>query len=351
MLRADGTCWLNIGDSYSGDAKWGGRSGGKNATSAAGGFNRGRKFSGLKPKDLCMIPARVALALQADGWYLRSTIIWAKPNPMPESVTDRPTRSHEYVLLLAKSGQSQYWSHPRKRVVRSQPESDYVWIHKHTGLVVGYPPVSERLLVRFWSRMNLWEGHDYYYDREAVMEPLATDPRENYPARARITGRGQQGAAEARGNDRDKSGGFPPCYKGSPFDRGKTAEHELGRAQAGGRQELAGRNLRDVWTIATQPFSGAHFACYPERLVEPCILAATSEKGCCPKCWAPSCACEVAEPVPCTVLDPFCGSGTTAVVARRDGRAFIGIELNAHYCALAVKRLSHGVLDLGDAPC
>src|SRR5690606_22459687 len=106
------------------------------------------------------IPWRVAFALQADGWYLRSDIIWAKPNPMPESVRDRPTKAHEYVFLLSK---------------------------------------SER----------------YYYDADAIKEPLATDPSENYPARARITGRGNQGAAAARGNDRGTSGGFPPRRSGN----------------------------------------------------------------------------------------------------------------------------------------
>jgi site-specific DNA-methyltransferase (adenine-specific) len=125
VLRSDGTLWLNLGDSYSNDTKWGGKSGGKNYTSAAGGYQgqrvrrnkdcdpkRGPAAPGqpmyqgchnLKPKDLCMIPARVALALQADGWYLRQDIIWAKPNPMPESVTDRCTKAHEYLFLLTKS--------------------------------------------------------------------------------------------------------------------------------------------------------------------------------------------------------------------------------------------------------
>jgi hypothetical protein len=165
----------------------------------------------------------------------------------------------------------------------------------------------------------------------------------------------------------------------------------------------SGRNLRDVWTIATQPFSGAHFACYPERLVEPCILAATSEKGCCPKCWAPwerivekpdfsqqpkrgscksegemqshgagfltsagqawqdwrganpnrttgwrpTCTCEIAEPISCTVCDPFVGSGTSAVVALRLGRSIIGIDLSADYIAMARRRIAVSVAKRG----
>lgn len=102
VLRADGTLWLNLGDTYANGGKWGGHSGGKNIRSAAGGYDRSHRASCLKPKDLCGIPWRVAFALQEDGWYLRSDIIWHKPNPIPESVTDRPTKAHEYLFLLAK---------------------------------------------------------------------------------------------------------------------------------------------------------------------------------------------------------------------------------------------------------
>ena len=105
VLRGDGVLFLNLGDSYANDGKWGGSTGGKHAAAVHGptGIGRGKTTTGLKPKDLCMIPARVALALQADGWYLRSEIVWHKPNPMPESVTDRPTKAHEMVYLLTKS--------------------------------------------------------------------------------------------------------------------------------------------------------------------------------------------------------------------------------------------------------
>lgn len=109
VLRADGTCWVNLGDSYANDGKWGGATSGKHVSGlhGQGGVGRGKRFTGLKPKDLVGIPWRVAFALQADGWWLRSDIIWGKPNPMPESVTDRPTKAHEYVFLLTKS--ARYW--------------------------------------------------------------------------------------------------------------------------------------------------------------------------------------------------------------------------------------------------
>ena len=353
VLRKDGTCWLVIGDSQASDAKWGGSTGGMHAAELHGdtGIGRRRRYTGLKPKDLCGIPWRVALALQADGWYLRRDIIWAKPNPMPESVTDRPTRAHEYVLLLSK---------------------------------------AER----------------YYYDREAVLEPSVTqDPRRPYTSSGAWDLDGRPESQHHGGQPRSS---LPACYKGSAFDCGKTADHQLGRAQAGARQEIMGRNLRDVWTVATVSYKGAHFATFPPKLVEPMILAGTSERGCCPKCgapwtritesshphpslravysedsskhlaadrnsgqrrlavsttagrkatgshdapfqtaftvgWRPSCECLVQDPVPCTVLDPFAGSGTAGAVALRLGRSFIGIELNPQYIALARRRIAESI--------
>ena len=178
VLRSDGTLWLNYGDRY----------------------HNGDSLSGLKPKDLVMMPARVALALQADGWWLRSEIVWHKPNPMPESVRDRPTSAHEKIYLLTKSAR-------------------------------------------------------YFYDAEAVREEDAgTDHPRNILHRP------------------EPSGGIFPPHRGI-----RTAEGKNG----------GGRNLRNLWTIATHPFSKAHFATFPPKLVEPCIKAGTSEKGCCPECGAP----------------------------------------------------------------
>ena len=238
VLRDDGTLWLNVGDSYG---------------------------SG---KQLLGVPWRLALAAQADGWVLRQDVVWHKPSPMPESVTDRCTKAHEYVFLLAKQA-------------------------------------------------------DYFFDAEAIKEP----------------------------------------------------------------SEIGSRNRRSVWRIATKPYAGAHFATMPPELAETCIKAGSSERGRCPHCgspwarvtkrtkllrprpadyvkrtgaagtgnscantvagvavetlgWRQSCKCEPHEPVPCVVLDPFAGSGTTLAVAKVLGRDSVGIELNPEYIALAEERIA-----------
>jgi len=241
VLRDDGTLWLNLGDSFAGGGN--NRGGNPSEKSPKQKSNRGGYGQiatpipeSLKPKDLCGIPWRTAFALQEDGWWLRSDIIWAKPAPMPESVTDRPTKAHEYMFLLAKS----------KR---------------------------------------------YWYDAAAIREPFADDrmgnpngggqyARELYPVR------GQNGL--------------------------RTGQWTRG-------EELGGRNKRDVWTVNSDPFPEAHFATFPPALILPCVLA-----GC---------------PAGGTVLDPFSGAGTTALVAKEQGRRAIGIELNPDYVSMTARRL------------
>lgn len=302
VLRDDGQLWINLGDSYAAnrtyqvpDSKWQSHDFQKS--------NAGKVPPGLKPKDLCGIPWRVALALQADGWYLRSEIIWAKLNPMPESVTDRPTKAHETVFLLTKR--------PR-----------------------------------------------YFYDADAIRE-------NNTPG---TISRLNSGPVQSSGKN----------HKNIAIYRW---------AGQGDYSTPAGRNKRTVWTIATQPYSGAHFATFPEKLVEPMIKAGTSEHGVCPECGAgwkrvvqktpmiirrsnrthalgrtrssgtmlepaksvmtgfsPTCPHDHA-PIPATILDPFCGSGTTGVVARRLGRHFIGLDLSAEYLQLARQRLGLTALE------
>jgi DNA modification methylase len=233
VLRDDGTLWLNLGDSYNG-------SGGAGGDYSEGGLKDGqpkypgRRLASLKPKDLVGIPWRVAFALQADGWWLRQDIIWHKPNPMPESVTDRCTKSHEYVFLLTKSA-------------------------------------------------------TYFYDHRAISEPAQT---------AGVTGGFTANAALAAGV---KPSGNMIAERGKSYVRPET------------------RNKRSVWTITTKPFSGAHFAVMPPDLVEPCVLAGCPEGG--------------------TVLDPFGGSGTTALVAEKLGRDAILCELNPEYIEIAWARI------------
>ena len=352
VLRKDGTLWLNIGDAYAGspngrsaaDTKALGKDdrtfrdkpistvGPVNNSAHDGGvwkaegyqdaFRNSGKYQGqgrsvanygyFKPKDLMMMPARLALALQADGWWLRSEIVWAKLNPMPESVTDRPTSAHEQVFLLTKSAR-------------------------------------------------------YFYDAEGVRE-----------------------AAEYGYRNQPKD----------TWDRTGVAARKVNGATKGANPE-AGRNLRNVWNIATAPFPEAHFATFPPALVEPCIKAGTSERGVCGECGAPwvreierqtdvynakeaeqqrrrcagaisggtervtlgvtehvkrstlgwslPCACK-ADPVPATILDPFGGAGTTGLVADRLGRNAVLIELNPDYAAMARKRIDTDAATRGQGP-
>lgn len=341
VLRDDGTLWLNLGDSYAGS--WGAQ-GHRESSTNEQAISRNQianhpkraqhtgtiRQAGLKPKDLIGIPWRVALALQADGWYLRQDIIWSKPNPMPESVTDRCTKAHEYVFLLSK---------------------------------------SER----------------YFYDADAIAEPLAYGSAERL---SQDVG-GQEGSDRVPGKTNGK---MKAVYKerytgqstkdfasGKAQDASATKQRIVDRILSG---ELITRNKRSVWTVTTQPYKGAHFATFPAALIEPMILAGCPAR-CCAECGAPwqrqvervdqgfdgskygeaavaasggaitggtakstlgspngkmvgqretigfaaSCECNVNE-IPGTVLDPFGGSGTTALVADRLQRDSILIELN-----------------------
>ena len=240
VLRDDGTLWLNLGDSYA-RGRSGRDDGGRSSEGRAAGWREGFEDGssdratpdGFKPKDLVGIPWRVAFALQADGWWLRSAIVWAKPNPMPESVTDRPTSAYEMVFLLAKSAR-------------------------------------------------------YFYDADAI---------------------------------REEQGDGPMRWGGN----GKHADPSLkARALEDAERNQAGRNARNVWSIATQPYPEALFATFPEELPKRCILAGSREGD--------------------VVLDPFAGSGTTLFVARKLGRRSVGIELNEDYARLAGRRLAQQAL-------
>ena len=311
VLRDDGTLWLNIGDSMSSGGN--GPGSGKQLTNVGANMPP-KRTEGLAAKQLLMMPARLALALQADGWWLRSDIIWAKPNPMPESVTDRPTSAHEHVFLLTRSAR-------------------------------------------------------YYYDADAVREEASENTHAGYSSNGAKT----LANTDAFGVKPSRFDGYRP----------------------------PNRNLRNVWSIATEAFPEAHFATYPTALVERCIKAGTSERGCCAACGAPwvrmqertapdgrsvvvpagqrhaysedgeplmpdnridigtraafnaasgvlqrtttgwraSCTCD-APTVPATVLDPFAGAGTTLLVADRLQRHGIGIELNPAYAAMARNRIT-----------
>ena len=394
VLRKDGTIWLNLGDAYAASLGQHGQRGLGNSekqnSNAASQVGIPQGDTGLKPKDLIGLPWRVAFALQADGWWLRSDICWHKLNPMPESIRDRPTRAHEYVFLLTKSAK-------------------------------------------------------YFYDADAIREPANLDSVARYGRNSSYDGNGDKPYAMKQG----PTGVKPDKQRG--HGRRHAGFNDRWDGMSKDQQQAMGANKRTVWSIATQPYSGAHFATFPEALCEPPILAGTSERGVCgvtgdpweraveresiemrpnsgsirgnspssnaslggaqrgsmavktqttgwqPTCgapwrrvversteydhttsqpgkskdgpyasqtgkgagthdirhgiysrsetlgWQPTCDHD-AEPAPATVLDPFCGSGTTGVVALRHGRSFIGIELNPEYVQLAQKRI------VGDAP-
>lgn len=349
VLRKDGVVFWNIGDSYFGSqggshdyrqdkslqkdiynwdkpqskhwGKW--RHDAPNTVQV----NRAIPVSDtLKPKDLCLIPFRLAIACQEDGWWIRSVIIWSKLNPMPESVTDRPTESHDYILMLTKSAR-------------------------------------------------------YYWDADAVRSPLA----------------------EATVK-RAKSPFYPDHWKAQLYRQtqgierdAQTFNRDVYSRIASGEKTI--HNIRTVWEFPTQPspFRGVHFAVFPEKLPEICIKAATSEKGCCPKCgapwvrvikvigsnyparkakgvggpynlkpellreaaklgnlgsqsetlgWRPACNCGNLKPTPCLVLDPFAGTGTTLWVAKKLGRRAVGYDISEAYCKLALERNRQMALEL-----
>lgn len=262
-----GTLWLNLGDSYAGHNLPGWRPGNEQKNGGASNKNGIGYVDGLNPKNLVGVPWRVAFALQADGWYLRSDIIWHKPQPMPESVSDRPTRAHEYLFLMAKA-------------------------------------------------------EKYYYDAAAISEPCSPDTH------ARM-GRAQSayappGQHEHRGLLAGRANGVNP--KAAAADRqGVRPKQNASWSAAMAGTSIERRNKRTVWTINVEGSPDAHFATFPEGLVEPCIKAGSPAGG--------------------TILDPFTGSGTTALVARRLGCRFVGSELNPDYCAIAARRLAQNVLD------
>jgi DNA modification methylase len=299
VLRKDGTLWLNLGDSYvsSGGTGHQGKHWqqcNRNHTQRAL-LNGAAEASNLKPKDLCGIPWRVAFALQADGWWLRQDIIWSKPNPMPESVTDRCTKAHEYIFLLSKS----------ERYYFDQDA------------------IAEAVTASTVERLS----QPTLDDQEGSWRvPGKTNGAMKAVGRKPVSGDYGHGAGRNDG-DNHPSGGFRGRASGNKTHKGVTeyecSDSEEHRTKAGllkiSDTAYPVRNRRSVWTVATQPFSEAHFATFPPALIEPCIKAGCPKGG--------------------TVLDPFGGAGTTGLVADRLGRNAILIELNPDYAAMAEHRI------------
>ncbi len=226
VLRADGTAWVNYGDAYANDGKWGGKTGGKQAyldDNNRKRVGREKSFTGLKPKDLMGLPWRLAFALQADGWWLRQDIIWHKPNPMPESITDRCTKAHEYIFLVSKS--ERYW---------------------YDAAAIKEPGGDD------WGPgVRGWAGGDDHsavaHNREGAL---------SHADKAKLRKSDCTNASHAPG--------APPHSK---------IHH------AGTPREAVERNKRSVWTVATSPFPEAHFATFPPALIYPCIFAGCPKGG------------------------------------------------------------------------
>lgn len=260
VLKNEGTLWLNLGDSYAHSMRQSGvEHAGKLSQNNKGQIKDSFKplQKGYKEKDLIGIPWMVAFALRSSGWYLRQDIIWAKPNPMPESVTDRCTKSHEYIFLMSKSSK-------------------------------------------------------YYYDADAIKTPIADasvqrlqQDVENQNGSNRVPGK-TNGSMKAVGKVK---GNIDAAFLGNaPTNYYRCGESGDGMA-----------NKKSVWTVTTRPFSEAHFATFPERLITDCVKAGCPENG--------------------IILDPFMGAGTTALVAKKLNRNYVGFELNPAYIEIAEKRL------------
>lgn len=311
VLRDDGTLWLNLGDSYNNNRTGGhGATGGldKSTLASAGPLGKSPTYKAidqaLKPKDLIGMPWRIAFALQADGWYLRSDIIWSKPNPMPESVTDRPTKAHEYLFLLSKSEQYFY-----DAIAIKEHGVQNEWANGFRGGAY----VNGETFANGEGGKRRYRGNFKVPSSNGKHKfPSGWDPRKGN--HKELLGRYKPlpaGQAHIR-DKRDKQRGFPTRRHQGFNDRWDQMERE---------EQCSGmRNKRSVWTVATSPFPEAHFATFPIELIKPCILAGAPLGG--------------------VVLDPFMGAGTTALAAAIYGRHFIGCELNPEYAAMAKRRVA-----------
>jgi len=311
VLADDGTMWVNMGDSYAGGgngaANYPATSSDKqisNHGSTTAGKN-GFVSPGFKPKDKMLQPHRLAIALQDDGWWVRDDIVWHKPNPMPESTRDRCTKAHEYIFLLAKSEQYYF----DQGAIR-------------TPLSVETKPLSFETMD--FSLREKYKKPDGWDTGAGVHGSFHREGREKGAAPERGTGVGW-GYAEPDAKPRTKSlkNSFARESKNTAGEHGLKPQHRPDRDEV---HYANSANKRSVWTVATEAYPGSHYATFPRALIEPCILAGAPSGG--------------------IVLDIFMGSGTTAQVAEKLGRQWIGIDIDVRNKALQTERLRQPSLDL-----
>lgn len=289
VLKPNGTLWLNIGDSYAGNCSV--------VSTGRCGMGKPREridhrvFDGIKPKDLIGIPWMLAFSLRNEGWYLRQDIIWHKGNPLPESVKDRCTKSHEYIFLLSKS-QKYYFD---------------------------YEAIQEEANPNYISKNIRFGGNKYGDNDDPHFQIYSGNV---YEPKMKV--RTQNNGYSKDGGHRDNSGGVGDYSKhghtkNCQYDGQVPNTMHLKREEGIKDEVYFVRNKRDVWSINVKPNKEAHFATYPPKLVSTCILAGCPEGG--------------------VVLDPFIGSGTTGIVANKLGRHYVGIELNPEYVEMAERRI------------
>lgn len=448
VLRPDGVLVLNYGEGYAqsstsnhGRGKAAPALNGRGKPQNCTGWENPPRMpppNGMKPKDLLGMPWEIARALRADGWWWRCWWPWVKLNGMPGSEGDRPVLSVETMLMFTASGRPLYWTHAEGRGARTAPPPDYRWTNQQSGIEVADEPPGWRTAVyldadgqerRLWKRRNLWEGHHYYWDQDAIRVGYAPASIERADGSRVTTGNPDvrpgfkrtlsyspvepttlkgamraDGSAPYRPNSKETGGVGSNPHNGRIRKTGDwwresvplaiaQVEAWLAHARAFERGETPVLLDFDGLPVGqlhpTYAYPGSHFATFPPDLVRPVIRAATSEAGACPACgapwvrevergiaptkkaaktfviderdhnadkqdrganwqkdghksgyisanvttgWHPSCDCHAGEPVPCVVLDPFAGTGTTCVVAAEEGRATVGIDLyGGHY--------------------
>jgi DNA modification methylase len=305
VLKDDGTLWINYGDTYLCQ-----QGNGFNGNKRLDAANRAIKVKRpVSPKNLLGLPWRLAFALQSDGWFLRSDIIWHKPNPMPESVKDRPVRAHEYIFLFSKRAKYFYdWEAVREPAAA-------LCAHDVTGPGYAAPGQKAQTGSRLQSAQALSFARAVNEpDRPGQSSPQHRPNRSNaYPCPRNNP---MRDVPRLTPRNRKAFRGGGKYVHGQSFDNTAVVENTV---SGDAPNETYMRNKRDVWTVPTFGCPDAHFATFPPALIEPCIRAGSRPGD--------------------TVLDPFMGSGTTGMVARNLHRRWIGVELNPEYCALCLKRI------------